>query len=144
MMVKLRNFLRWILLQPFYLLQTKFYKMDISPSARISLGAKLDKTYPVGIHIGDESYVASGALVFSHDFARSIRTNTYIGKRCFIGANAIIMPGLKIGNQCIVGAGAVVTKDVPDNCIVAGNPARVIKENITTIKYGKLENDSKN
>ena len=141
MIVKLRNLLRWILLQPYYLLLTKLYKMDISPKARISLGAKLDKTYPIGIHIGSESYVASGSLIFSHDFARSIRTDTYIGKKCFIGANAIIMPGLKIGNHCIVGAGAVVTKDIPDNCIVVGNPAKIIKENIKTIKYGKLKND---
>ena len=112
--------------------------MNIAETARISLGAKLDKTYPRGIHIGDESYVASGALIFSHDYARSLHTNTYIGKQCFIGANAIIMPGLTIGNNVIVGAGAVVTKDVPSGCIVAGNPAKVIQEGIQTMKYGKL------
>ena len=137
-MVKIRNFIRWLLLQPYFLLLTKLYKMNIAETARISLGAKLDKTYPRGIHIGDESYVASGALIFSHDYARSLHTNTYIGKQCFIGANAIIMPGLTIGNNVIVGAGAVVTKDVPSGCIVAGNPAKVIKEGIQTMKYGKL------
>ena len=141
MMVKLRNFIRWILLQPYYIILTKFYKMDISCCARISLGAKLDKTYPKGIHIGNESYIASGALVFSHDYARSLHTDTYIGKKCFIGANAIIMPGLTIGDSVIVGAGAVVTKDVASGCIVAGNPAKIIKENIITKKYGKLIND---
>lgn len=130
-----------MLLQPYYILLTKFYKMDISPGARISLGAKLDKTYPTGIHVGDESYVASGTLVFSHDYARSLHTDTYIGKQCFIGANAIIMPGLNIGDNVIVGAGAVVTKDVPNGCIVAGNPAKVIKEGIQTGKYGKLVDD---
>ena len=45
----------------------------------------------------------------------------------FIGENAIIMCGVKIGNEVVVGSGAVVTKDVLDNCIVAGNPAKVIK-----------------
>ena len=139
-MVKLRNFVRWMLLQPYYILLTRFYKMDISPTARISLGAKLDKTYPVGIHIDEESYVASGAIIFSHDFSRNIHTNTYIGKKCFIGANAIIMPGLKIGNHCIIGAGSVVTKDIPDNCIAAGNPAKIIKEGISTTTFGKLDN----
>ena len=139
-MVKLRNFVRWMLLQPYYILLTRFYKMDISPTARISLGAKLDKTYPVGIHIDEESYVASGAIIFSHDFSRNIHTNTYIGKKCFIGANAIIMPGLKIGNHCIIGSGSVVTKDIPDNCIAAGNPAKIIKEGISTTTFGKLDN----
>ncbi|MBD3796808.1 MAG: acyltransferase, partial [Campylobacterales bacterium] len=112
MIVAIRNMIRWFLLQPYYLLLTKLYKMDISKSARISLGAKLDKTYPKGIHIGDESYVASGALVFSHDYARNLHIDTCIGKRCFIGANAIIMAGVTIGDEVIVGSGAVVTKDV--------------------------------
>ncbi len=141
MIVKIRNFIRQVLLWPYYILLTKFYKMNISSSARISLGAKLDKTYPQGIHIDDESYVASGALVFAHDYARTLHTNAYIGKKCFIGANAIIMPGLTIGDNVIVGAGSVVTKDVSNGCIVAGNPAKVIKENIMTTKYGKLKND---
>ena len=48
------------------------------------------------------------------------------------------MPGVTIGDEVIVGSGAVVTKDVPSNCIVAGNPAKIIKEGIHTTKYGKL------
>lgn len=141
MLVKLRNFIRLLLLQPYYLLLTKLYKMDIAASARVSLGARLDKTYPAGIHIGNDSYVASGAIVFTHDYARRLRTHTYIGEKCFVGVNAIIMPGVTIGNQVIVGAGAIVTKDVPSGCIVAGNPARVIKEGIVTTTYGQLGND---
>lgn len=112
--------------------------MNISQSAIISLGAKLDKTFPTGIHIGHESYVASGAIIFSHDFTRNLHANTYIGVRCFIGANAIIMPGLRIGDNVIVGAGAVVTKNIPSGCIVVGNPAKIIKQDIQTKKYGKL------
>jgi acetyltransferase-like isoleucine patch superfamily enzyme len=53
-----------------------------------------------------------GAIV--EDFAR-------------IGANATILPGIRIGKNSLIGAGAVVTKDVPENSVVAGNPARVIK-----------------
>lgn len=113
--------------------------MKISNSARISYGAKLDKTFPKGIHIGDESYVASGAIIFTHDFSRSIKTNTYIGKKCFIGANAIIMAGITIGDEVIIGSGSVVTKDVPSNSIAAGNPARILKTEISTVKYGKLK-----
>jgi len=60
--------------------------------------------------------------------------DTYIGDFCVIGIGAIIMAGVKIGNEVVVGAGSVVTKDIPSNVIVAGNPAKIIKENI------KMEN----
>lgn len=49
-----------------------------------------------------------------------------IGDNAFIGAHAIILPGVTIGNRCIVGAGAVVTKSFPDGSIIGGNPARLI------------------
>ena len=51
-----------------------------------------------------------------------------IGDDVWIGANAVILPGVTIGRHVVVAAGAVVTKDVPDNCIVGGVPAKVIKE----------------
>ena len=50
-----------------------------------------------------------------------------IGNDVWIGGNSVILPGVTIGSNVVVGAGAVVTKDVPDNCVVAGVPARVIK-----------------
>lgn len=50
-----------------------------------------------------------------------------IKKNAWIGAAATILPGITVGENSIVAAGAIVTKDVPDNCIVAGNPARKIK-----------------
>ncbi|MDD4689308.1 MAG: acyltransferase [Eubacteriales bacterium] len=52
----------------------------------------------------------------------------------FIGARAIIMPGVHIGKNCVIGTGSVVTKDVPDGTVVAGNPARVI---CTTKEYAE-------
>lgn len=137
-MVKIRELVRLIIISIRFWTLRYLYQMDIHSDARISFGAKLDKTYPQGIHVGSETYIASGAIIFSHDFTRDIRVDTYIGEKCFIGANAIIMPGINIGDEVIVGAGAVVTKDVPDHSIVAGNPARVIRQNIKTIKYGQL------
>ena len=50
-----------------------------------------------------------------------------IGDNCWIGGGAIILPGVKIGKNSIIGSGAVVTKNIPDNVIVAGNPAKIIK-----------------
>ena len=136
-MVKIRRLIRLTTIYIMYLMYTKAYKMKIAKSARISFGTKLDKTYPKGIHIGEESYIASGAIIFSHDYSKDLKTDTFIGKRCFIGANAIIMPGIKIGDEVIVGAGSVVTKDVEANTIVAGNPAKILKTGIRTKKYGR-------
>ena len=69
----------------------------------------------------------------NHGFAPNDRQNLYhapihIGKSAWIGAHATILPNVTIGDNAIVGAGSVVTKDVPDNAIVAGNPARFIRK----------------
>lgn len=50
-----------------------------------------------------------------------------IGNNCWFGANVSVMPGVTIGNGCVIAAGSVVTKDIPDNSLAAGVPAKVIK-----------------
>lgn len=50
-----------------------------------------------------------------------------IGENCFIGCNSIILKGTKLGDNCVVGAGSVVHGEFEDNCVIAGNPAKVIK-----------------
>lgn len=135
---KIREFVRLVVISVQRRFYTWIWGMHIHPSARIGFKARLDKTNPGGIHIGADSFVASTATVLTHDFCRKIRTDTYIGECCFIGIGAIIMPGVRIGNHVIVGAGAVVTRDVPDNVIVAGNPAQVICEHINTGRFGQL------
>jgi acetyltransferase-like isoleucine patch superfamily enzyme len=57
-----------------------------------------------------------------------------IGKGSVVGAGAIILPELAVGLNSVVGAGAVVTRDVPDNCLVFGNPARIIRKDISGYK----------
>lgn len=53
-----------------------------------------------------------------------------IGDNVTLGANVVIIGDITIGNNVIVGAGSVVTKSIPDNCIVVGNPARILRQNI--------------
>lgn len=119
-----------------------FYKMDVDKTARISYKAKLDNSVnPKGIHIGKYTWVLANSTILAHDHCRAMIVDTYIGERCVIGINAIIMPGIRIGDGVVVGGGAVVTKDVPCNCIVVGNPARIIKENISVNIKGQLIDD---
>lgn len=118
-----------------------FYGMTIGEGTIISRRSNLDwNVNPKGIHIGSYTMVA-GAIIHTHDFCRSIKADTFIGNNCFLGGGARILPGLRIGNNCIVGAGSVVTKDVPNNCIVAGNPAKIIRTGIKTGHYGVLIKD---
>jgi len=85
-----------------------------------------------GITIEDNVMVAANVQFISnnHDLKeRQVITckPIHIKKNCWIGAGAIILPGVTIGENSVVGAGSVVTKSVEDNVIVAGNPARIIK-----------------
>ena len=101
----------------------------------------------IGIHctvigpvcIGSHVNLAQGITVtaLNHNFnnneqridEQGINTSPIvIGDDVWIGANAVILPGVTIGRHCVVAAGAVVTKDVPDYTVVAGVPAKVIKE----------------
>lgn len=115
------------------------YGMNIAADVRLSFKCRIDKTNPKGLTIGEKTMVTFDAIVLSHDYAsRRHAAKTVIGTHCFIGCGSIIMPNVTVGNHVIVAAGSVVTKDVPDNCIVAGNPAKVIKTDIETIDYGML------
>lgn len=115
------------------------YGMNIAKDVRLSFKARIDKTNPKGLTIGEKTMVTFDAIVLSHDYAsRRHSAKTVIGTHCFIGCGSIILPNVKVGNHVIVAAGSVVTKDIPDNCIVAGNPAKVIKTGIETIDYGML------
>ncbi|WP_419810565.1 acyltransferase [Bacterioplanoides sp.] len=113
-----------------------FYGMNIHPTARISLKSKLDYTNPKGVNIGAGSYLAFGVVILAHDMSRLTHMDVNIGKNCFIGCNSIIMPGVTIGDSVVVGSGSVVTKSFKGNCVIAGNPAKVIKEDIYTKELG--------
>ena len=90
------------------------------------------------VTIGSRTLIAANVSLYTatHPLDPALRNGTkgpelgkeiHIGEDCFIGGSVVILPGVKIGNGVTVGAGSVVTKDVPDFCVVAGNPAKLIK-----------------
>lgn len=89
------------------------------------------------IYVGDYTMFAPSVIVATagHPILPELRETVYqynmpvhIGKNCWIGAGAIILPGVTIGDQVVVGAGSVVTKDLPSNVVAVGNPCQVIRE----------------
>jgi len=96
-------------------------------------GVRIDSSYPFLIEIGDDVIISTDVTILAHD--ASLKNFIGIGKmgrvkignNVFVGAGSIILPNVMIGNNVIIGAGSVVTKDIPDNSVCAGNPARVIR-----------------
>jgi maltose O-acetyltransferase len=93
-----------------------------------------------GFDIGNKVLVAAHVTITSmtHDAEAAVFADTSVKKpvviedNVWIGTGAIIMPGICLGTGYIIGAGAEVTKNVPANCIVAGIPARYIRERVPT------------
>jgi UDP-2-acetamido-3-amino-2,3-dideoxy-glucuronate N-acetyltransferase len=84
-----------------------------------------------GLRIGDDVFIGPNATFTNDPFPRSRQhpaqfSATRVGHHASIGANATILPGLEIGQYAMVGAGSVVTRSVPANAIVIGNPARIV------------------
>lgn len=95
-------------------------------------GVIIDPSHCYHITIGDNVTLAPRVHILAHDsstfmfLGKTRAANVTIGNYVFIGAASIILPGVHIGNRVIIGAGSVVTKDIPDNTVAVGNPAKVI------------------
>lgn len=87
-----------------------------------------------GIIFGKNVWIAPGVGIISADHSPTDLSKhkpsppVRIGDDCWIGMNAVILPGVELGEHVIVGAGAVVTRSFGPNCLIAGNPAKVLKE----------------
>lgn len=97
----------------------------------------IDDQRPWMLEIGDYCKITKGVIILNHDYSRSVLRRVYgeiiegsqktkIGNNVFIGMNSIILMGTEIGNNVIVGAGSIVKGKIPDNVVIAGNPARII------------------
>ena len=89
------------------------------------------------IYVGDYTMFGPNVTVATagHPILPELREKTYqynsavkIGRNCWIGAGAVIVPGITIGDNSVIGAGSVVTKDIPANVVAVGNPCRVMRE----------------
>ena len=89
------------------------------------------------IEIGDKVYIGENVIIRDSDNHSILQSNHEMSKEIviednvWIGDNVIILKGVKIGKGSVIGAGSIVTKDIPANCIAVGNPAKIIKDNIT-------------
>ena len=88
------------------------------------------------IYVGDYTMIGPNVTIATagHPILPELRENGYqynmsvhIGKNCWIGAGAIILPGITVGDNVVIGAGSVVTKDLPSNVVAVGNPCRVLR-----------------
>lgn len=118
-------------------------------------------TEPWLISIGNNVYITNGCQFITHDGGTLILRDEVpdleltapitIGDNVYIGLNVTILPGVNIGSRVIIGSGSIVTKDIPDNSVAAGVPARVIKTvdeylekaKINSLKLGHLSGKTK-
>ncbi len=88
------------------------------------------------IYVGDYTMIGPNVTIATagHPILPELREKIYqynipvrIGRNCWIGAGAVILPGVTIGDNTVIGAGSIVTKDIPDNVVAVGNPCRVMR-----------------
>jgi len=107
-------------------------------------GCLIDPPHCWLINIGDNVTLSSHVLILAHDASTKMQLGytkiglITIGNNVFVGAGSIILQNVNIGNNVIIGAGSVITKDIPDNSLAVGNPAKVIKTSENYLNKNKF------
>ncbi len=134
-----QSLLQWLIKFPFGHSSTRIYferlkGAKIGENCFMGRDVYLDSGFPEFIEIGDNCTINDFSVILTHTHLRSHpKMKSFFGKvkiydSVAVGIRSIILPGITIGKGSIIAAGAVVTKDVPENVIVAGVPAKVIKK----------------
>ncbi len=119
----------------FWSLEKQARNVGVDMGSHNFIASRFWSTEPYLIKIGNYCQIAAGVKLFTHGGAGAARRQypkfdtfgkVLIGDYVYIGNNSLIMPGVSIGNNVLVAAGSVVTKSVPSNVVVGGNPARII------------------
>lgn len=123
--------------------------LQVGTNFNLLSGCIIDESHSWLISIGNNVTLAPNVHVLAHDASTYMHLGytkikkVSIGNKVFIGANSVIMPGVIIGDNVIIGAGSVVTKNVPNDSIYAGNPAKYLTSTSGYIKnQKKLMNES--
>lgn len=112
-----------------------------SKNALLKIGQGTNIGDRTEIHVGNEVNIGENCAIswdvcildrdyHSYNSDKEEKKSIIIGNHVWIGCKTIILKGVNIGNGVVIAAGSVVTKDIPPNCSVGGNPAKIIKENI--------------
>lgn len=117
-----------------YIRQLRRKGLKVGKNLFVVSNVSLDRNNCHLISIGDNCTLAHNVVILAHDTSGCVASRTQhriapvkLGNNCFIGSNTVVLPGVTIGDNVIVGAGSVVTRNLPSNCVAAGNPARMLE-----------------
>lgn len=124
-----RIYNRWV--HPDLVSELKKRGLIVGRNFKILNGVIIDWSHCHHITIGNDVTMAPNVHILAHDASTELHLGYVrigkvdIGDRVFIGASSIVLPCVRIGSNVVIGAGSVVSRDIPDNVVACGNPARV-------------------
>ncbi len=143
-----RTFYKYVICMKNPIRYAKKIGVNIGGNVRV-YGKVIWGTEPWLITLGDNVHITDGTKFLTHDGSvliyqkdipdLEISKPIVVGNDVFIGNNVLILPGVKIGNNVVIGAGAIVSKDIPDNSVAVGCPAKVIKSSDEFLEKLKKE-----